>query len=516
MERVAAIILVMALILTGCVKKNSSTVNGSGTTGEPTESAPNTTDLPSGSTGPGEKISAPVTEVGDESVQKMAELVFADASPCEMLQYVNSKMEIDSEEEMISMQESDSLLLIFESIQKAWCDYYRSILINNSLSAEMRTQWLEKLKEDGFKTHMTGGIELPVPDYGVYRKWEDRLSAWFRDYLYLAQLETDSPAVVNERLVITPDELEERILIASEYLEKYPQSVRVNEIIGFYDMYLYAYLYGYDPDTVINPGTGSISMDFYNRYREFVAKNPSSKAAELISEYIEVIEKSSFALTEDIMSFQENTFSNLSDSMIVVRKDIGRQILMERVGKLLPEKTGFVWRCSGFAEYGHTASLTDIHTEDGNPVYTVTGKVDDLSDRQAPLDDFSIQLQYRIEKNVLYQHKEAPYMMDSDFNDLEIIRYPFIVGHRWQQHLEDNEMDSYTVETEIIGVYRENGVDVYEVEYRNLSGGGNEKRLIQAGMGTIGFTKLYSDGKSEPFEIGYTILEEQTGYISGL
>ena len=140
--------------------------------------------------------------------------------------------------------------------------------------------------------------------------------------------------------------------------------------------------------------------------------------------------------------------------------------------------------------------------------------MDDASGGEIPKEHLLIYLQYRIESNILKQSKEAPLMMDSDFDNIELIRYPFVVGHKWNQSPIDGNGKLYSIETEIISATKEGEESVYEVEYRDMSNGKVESRLIQVGKGTIGFTKLYDDNENDSFLIGYTIYEEQSGYVN--
>jgi hypothetical protein len=452
-------------------------------------------------------VTAPRITIREAVVQDMADLVFEDYPPSALLSHVGGHIAFSTP------QEADSMLLILESIQKAWLDYYLNRL-ENSINTDPRADqaWIDELTQNGFRLTEASHGKTPVIDYGIYRKWEGMLSGWFRDYLAIIQAETDSPAVKGGKLSIPKDELEKRLLITSWYIEQYPESVRVNQVLSLYDTYLYSYLYGYDNEPVINFSTGQISMEYYNRYLEFVKKNAEAKVSGIIAEYASVIEKGSFMLTAELEKYLENVFSSLEDHRIVVRNDIGRQILMERMGRLLPDRTGFTWKCFGSGEYEHTAVLAGIHTEDGNPVYVVTGLAGDPSGGENPDVPKDIELEYRIENNVLYQIKSAPAMMDSDFDELEIIRYPFVVGHSWYQYPEDGGINNASVHTEIISVTHENGESLFEVEYTDPSMELYEKRLLQAGKGTIAFAKLYSDGENEPFEIGYFIDEANTGY----
>ncbi len=450
---------------------------------------------------------APRVTIRETVVQNMANLVFADQQPSALLAHIGEHVAASTP------QEADSMVLILESIQKAWLDYYLDFFDLHADAIPQTSQvWADELTANGFRLVEVNRHKVPVIDYSLYRRWEGMLSGWFRDYIAIIQAETDLPAVAGGKLAISKEELERRLLSASWYIEQYPVSVRVNQVISLYDSYLYCYLYGYDKDPIINFDSGKISREYYDRYLEFMKKYPESKVSSIIAGYASVIEKGSFKLTEELEKYLVEVFSSLEDQRVVVRNDIGRQILMERMSRLLPEKTGFQWKCIGSGEYQHSAELVEIHTEDGNPVYTITGVVGAPSGGGNSDSPAAIELEYRIEGNVLYQIKSAPAMMDSDFSELEIIRYPFVIGYNWDQYPEDEGINSNSIHTEIISVTQENGESLFEVEYTDPFTGQYEKRLLQSGKGTIAFSKLYSDGVNDPFETGYFIDETSTGY----
>ena len=507
MKRFLIILLAIGLVLTGCKKNNKPASNTDPSVSSTNKASESTSDITNEPTQ--DITSAPVIEINEKVASEMRYMVLSDSTPQRLIEFVQNNIND------VSPDEADKLLLILESVQSAWLGYYKSSVNFNSKDITgMGTELLTEIEKNGFKLITIDNVKVPAINYDIYLNSGSFLSDWFTQYIEIANIESNKPAVCNGNLNISYEELENRILIASEFIKKYPQAIRINEVISCYEDYLFTYFYGYEPEPVFNTNTGKATKEHIERYKEFVKKNAGTVVSEYVTEYINLIEKGDYSLTEEIMNFLEETFSKLNDKRIYVEKDIGRQIMAERMEKLLPERTGFFWRCFGFAEYGHDTVLSSIRIEDGNPVYVVTGQVDDASGGEIPKEHLLIYLQYRIESNILKQSKEAPLMMDSDFDNIELIRYPFVVGHKWNQSPIDGNGKLYSIETEIISATKEGEESVYEVEYRDMSNGKVESRLIQVGKGTIGFTKLYDDNENDPFLIGYTIYEEQSGYVN--
>lgn len=451
---------------------------------------------------------APQLTIEEGLVKGIVELVLADAMPSEIIKYVDTHIENSTQ------QEADNMVLILESVQKAWLEYYQNtIKYGEDMSITDNNKFIDEVTLNGYIMNTLDTSKVLVIDYDIYGRWENMLSDWFQEYIHIIRAEINNPAVINNELAVSLDELENRLLKASEYISEYPHSIRINEVIDLYDTYLYSYLYGYENNPVIDFDTKKFSMVYFNRYREFAERNHPSEAAALIFEYAAAIQKNGYILTNDIEQFLVDVFSDIDDKHTVIWNDIGRKVLTQRIGKLLPEKTGFTWECLGYADYTHSVKLDEIHTEDGNPVYTVNGKVKTLPDGEIPGAEAEIHMQYRIDNNVLTLTKTAPLMADSKFDKLEIIRYPFVVGNRWIQYSQDGGLNKVSVETEIVSITQIDGVNVYEVEYRDMVSGDIENRLIQTGKGTIGFTGLYSDGERETYATGYVIDKAKSGYV---
>jgi hypothetical protein len=501
MRRFFIVLIAIGLLVTGCKKKdNPASQSDPGVTPAITSSVTGIANSPVQ-----ELDTAPSIEIKEEIIRKMRDMVLSDKTPYELIEFIQNSIN------GTQADEADKLFLILETVQKAWLGYFQGSMDFSPENTD--DEFLAWFNNNGFKLITIDSDRVPAISYDVYWNNRNSLSEWYAHYIEIIRSESNEPSVWNGKLNIPVEELENRILKTSDYMEKYPETIKTNEVMNYYEDYLFAYLYGYDPDPVCDVNEGLISRKHYERYKEFVKNHAGSTVSGILSEYIGLIEKGNFSLTDEIMFFLEDVFSGLNEQKSADASNIGVQIMAERMVKLLPGKTGFFWRCFGFAEYGHNAVLSSIRLVDGNPVYIVTGEVDDLSGGETQGDDFSIYLQYTIENNILVQSKDAPLMMDSDFNGIELIRYPFITGHKWIQYPVDDKGNKYSIETEIINIYESDDGTIYEVEYRDMSNGKVENRLIQSGKGTIGFTKIYDDNENEPFYIGYTIYEEQTGYL---
>ena len=178
----------------------------------------------------------------------------------------------------------------------------------------------------------------------------------------------------------------------------------------------------------------------------------------------------------------------------------------ELVG-LLPHEEDFQWHYSGFAEYGHEMTLDSIAPAPDEIHYTVSGRVYDMSDGESD-NDFSISLTYTVDEQSLVQEKTAPMMLDSEYDQLELVRMPLQEGADWRQTVEDGSGQETTLDCTIEKTEEKPGGAVYTVLYQDTVSDYYERREIQEDNGVIRFEKLYMPEGEEPFPIGYSLYSD--------
>lgn len=183
---------------------------------------------------------------------------------------------------------------------------------------------------------------------------------------------------------------------------------------------------------------------------------------------------------------------------------------IETMMSLLPERSGYVWTHNGTAEYTHFLKLDSIISHDSNINYKVSGHVEDVSSGESE-NNLGISLEYKVKPNVIIQTKQEEQMLDSDFDEIEIIRGPLIENNTWTQQVIDKDGNQRTLTCTIDEIQDDNGLKIYLVSYNEQGTDYYEKREIKQGVGTIAFEKsmLTDDG---PFPIGYFLNYSYTGY----
>lgn len=187
----------------------------------------------------------------------------------------------------------------------------------------------------------------------------------------------------------------------------------------------------------------------------------------------------------------------------------GKKAPSEELKALLPQKAGFHWVYSGFAEYGHTMDLKSITSDDTVIRYEIEGNVYDPSGGEAP-GDFSLQVKYEVTKEALIMRKDSEKMMDN-FSELELIRLPLQEGTQWKQTARHKNKKSYQLTCTISEIENQPDGKVYTVLYKDDKSSFYEKRRIQENFGVISFETVW-ESEEGPVTIGYELYREASGY----
>ncbi|MFP4456907.1 MAG: hypothetical protein ACLFPS_04540 [Clostridia bacterium] len=184
-------------------------------------------------------------------------------------------------------------------------------------------------------------------------------------------------------------------------------------------------------------------------------------------------------------------------------QDSQQTIINQEVSSMLPNEEGFEWIYSGFAEYGHTMELTDINFEDDTKIYTIQGEVFDASGGEAT-GDFSVSIEYYIRNGELRQSVTGERLMEPQYQDMILIKYPFNIGTSWQQTVVDLEGNEYEFECQIDDLSVEDDKWVYHVIYEDVNSDYYEIREFMHDKGVVAYTKLIELG-DEMTEVGYRL-----------
>ncbi|MBM7853865.1 hypothetical protein JOC37_000230 [Desulfohalotomaculum tongense] len=153
----------------------------------------------------------------------------------------------------------------------------------------------------GYKFASFEGELYPIIDYEYFKKYIPYLPEDMIAYIEVMSLESNKPMANDAGLVISWDQLAYRTLKADRFLLKYPESARQKQMADLYMMYLGAYMHGLDNTPIFDWETKKLSSEVLNSYQKTISQHKETGTAQIISEYLQLIEKNNFKIDHKIL-----------------------------------------------------------------------------------------------------------------------------------------------------------------------------------------------------------------------
>ena len=275
-------------------------------------------EIPAGSTeGTSEEDAGQESILDEEDILAgFIELSGQGQKPNELIQYINDNIE------KVGQETAEIMLEIFEKSQRSYKDTYMNILLEGDFQqsliqvygSEVLSEEINKISEGDLKDLLAelfdGGYKLislegsyyPFIDHGFFKRYYDFVSMEFKDYYEITASESDNIYSMDAGLVISWDEIAERLIDSEDYLINYPSdSIRKVEISRLYMNYLSAYLYGQNNTPSRDYMTNRVLEEVVSSYREIVKKYQQTITGGIISDYLGLLEGTDYILTDDLL-----------------------------------------------------------------------------------------------------------------------------------------------------------------------------------------------------------------------
>ena len=204
---------------------------------------------------------------------------------------------------------------------------------------------------------------------------------------------------------------------------------------------------------------------------------------------------------------QEEPLQPFGDSSFPVLSPEEEVTSFEALRAYLPQKVGYTWVYSGFAEYGHSMQIDQRFQREDSLQMMISGLVDDMSG-EIDEDLRALNLEYTLEDGRWVQSKSAPRMMGKDFRELVLLAYPLEESANWTQEVQIAGGESMTLFCEILSIDEDEQITV---TYTDTKSDYFEERVFAKGIGVVSFTSVYQTEESE-IEIGYDLYRDASGY----
>lgn len=249
------------------------------------------------------------------------------SSPQELIKYANHSIS------GLSRADATQLVLRLESTQQeqldsrtdAWLDAeiqtalqqfdFSSTLDDmiKGVSDQKLKNMLTEIRASGFKLISLEGAYYPIIDYEKYQVYQPYINDDIKSYIDIAASESEQQYINDAALVITWPELAKRTIRAEDFVKKYPTSVKTEDVRQQYGLYVSNYLYGANNTPAFDYQTKTLNEAARQSYYE-VAKNDKGRVAEVIKQYLPILEKNKYKRTPEVEQYLKNSEQSLKST----------------------------------------------------------------------------------------------------------------------------------------------------------------------------------------------------------
>lgn len=163
---------------------------------------------------------------------------------------------------------------------------------------------MERYVDMGYSVYMSEGMYFldPSPKF-LLGNFKTAISDELYDYLSYRSEEVERHTYSDAAIVITWDELADRMVSWEKFMDKYPNSIRLDEVKSMYEMYRFSFFIGasntpaYDyPNEILDP-------KLLDAYENYVTRFPDSSLTPALENLLVLLEEESYQKTERIQEF---------------------------------------------------------------------------------------------------------------------------------------------------------------------------------------------------------------------
>lgn len=240
--------------------------------------------------------------VEQDVIKQMQDIASQAKEPVELITYLDKTIK------SVKSETADRLFVILD-------DYYATHLIglNESFSKLLaENNNAQKLYEIGFPVDVTKIQEEPLKkyvqdklagklaltdnegdlfwmvDYDALQQYSRYLTDDMKSYLELQWDEYNKPISRDGSLIISRQELGERIVKVEKYLTSYKNGIKKTDVRNLYQTYLQEYLSNYRYDA-IDEKTMKLLPEVKKAYEQFIKTHSDTKTTSIIAEYLQII-----------------------------------------------------------------------------------------------------------------------------------------------------------------------------------------------------------------------------------
>ncbi|KDR96289.1 hypothetical protein SAMN02745945_02019 [Peptoclostridium litorale DSM 5388] len=238
-------------------------------------------------------------------------IAFADEN-IDMLSPENtSNVILKLEEAQRTMQEKRMSELFEGDIQQKFMTQLQKSVIYSAgdVNDEELKEIVQEMTDNGYFLMMMEGDFYPVINYEAYKKYSKNATDDIKAYVDIVADEYSEFASMDAHLAVSRDELLERIFRSEDFLEKYSDSQKFDEIKELYSQYAGFYLYGMS----FEPPEDKLSKDAMESYEKAVKTQKDSNFIKHFKGYYETVKSEGYKRTEKVEKERQDTLGGIME-----------------------------------------------------------------------------------------------------------------------------------------------------------------------------------------------------------
>ncbi|HHV39526.1 MAG TPA: hypothetical protein GXX70_08580 [Tepidimicrobium sp.] len=160
---------------------------------------------------------------------------------------------------------------------------------------------IQKLIEGKYRLINLEGAFYPIIDYEELAAYEEYVTEEIGEYIRIRALESKEPIALDAELIVTFDQLSQRLIDMENYMIKYPKSKKYDKILELYEEYLDGYLAGLPNSPIYDYETKIIREDVRGSYERLML-DENVNISQVVAKYMDIIEENGNKIDNSVLS----------------------------------------------------------------------------------------------------------------------------------------------------------------------------------------------------------------------
>jgi len=169
---------------------------------------------------------------------------------------------------------------------------------------------LEESTAKGYKLAAAEGAIFPIIDYDFYTKYSSFVDEELKAYIEVMAVHSKKLSAVDAALVIGWEELVQRAIQQEKFIEKYPDSDKIEAVKELSNWYRYYIFNGLPNTPLFSHKDDEMNPEAKSVYASYIQRESEGKLIEEIKEFMCLLEKNGYKGSKEVENFIEDVLQN--------------------------------------------------------------------------------------------------------------------------------------------------------------------------------------------------------------